>query len=169
MVAGNPADGHGHAPLRLESGSVLVVDDKGRPVFSKAVDEVRPIASITKLMTAMVVIDASLPLNEAITISKEDCDNLRHSRSRLRLGTATLTRGEMLKIALMSSENRAAAALGRTTFPGGTPAFVAAMNRKAHAIGMSNSRFADPTGSKPPMSPRPPTWPRWCVRPANIH
>jgi D-alanyl-D-alanine endopeptidase (penicillin-binding protein 7) len=124
----------------------LVVDDKGRPVFSKAVDEVRPIASITKLMTAMVVLDAGLPMDETITISKEDCDTLRHSRSRLRLGKATLTRGDMLKLALMSSENRAASALGRTTFPGGTPAFVAAMNRKAHALGMSNSHFADPTG-----------------------
>jgi len=146
VAAGSNAGKHGRMPLRLESGSVLVVDDQGRPVFSKAEDEVRPIASITKLMTAMVVLDAGLPLDEAITISKEDSDNLRHSRSRLRLGKATLTRGEMLKIALMSSENRAAAALGRTTFPSGPPTFVAAMNRKAHAIGMSNSRFADPTG-----------------------
>lgn len=135
-----------HSPLRLASKSVLVVDDKGQPVFSKAVHKVRPIASITKLMTAMVVLDAGVSLDETITICMADRDTLRHSRSRLLLGKATLPRGEMLKLALMSSENRAAAALGRTTFAGGTSAFVAAMNRKARALGMRHSHFADPTG-----------------------
>jgi serine-type D-Ala-D-Ala endopeptidase (penicillin-binding protein 7) len=137
---------HNSGPPRLESRSALVIDDKGHIVFGKDVDEVRPIASITKLMTAMVVLDAKPPMDEDITISREDYDDLRHSRSRLIVGKATLPRREMLKVALMSSDNRAASALGRTTFPGGKPAFVAAMNRKAQALGMSNSHFTDPTG-----------------------
>jgi serine-type D-Ala-D-Ala endopeptidase (penicillin-binding protein 7) len=139
----------GHEPHHIphiESQSVLVVDDKGRPIFSKDIHEVRPIASITKLMTAMVVLDARLPMGQGIIITQDDCDTLRHSRSRLRQGKATLSRREMLQIALMSSENRAAAALARTSFPGGTPAFVAAMNRKARALGMTDSHFVDPTG-----------------------
>jgi len=131
---------------RVESGSVLVVDIQGNTVFSKAEQEVRPIASVTKLMTAMVVLDQNLPMDEVITITVEDQDNLRHSRSRLRPNQAALTREQMLHVALMSSENRAASALGRTTFPGGIVEFVAAMNRKAQEIGMTNSRFADATG-----------------------
>jgi D-alanyl-D-alanine endopeptidase (penicillin-binding protein 7) len=107
---------------------------------------VKPIASITKLMTAMVVLDTRPDMDQLITISGDDRDLLRHSRSRLRPGRATLPRGEMLMIALMSSENRAASALARTTFPGGTPVFVAAMNRKAKALGMTSSHFADATG-----------------------
>lgn len=131
---------------RLESGSVLVVDAQGNFVFSKKEQEVRPIASITKMMTAMVVLDQNLPMDEILTITAEDQDNLRHSRSRLRPNQAILTREQMLHVALMSSENRAASALGRTTFPGGITEFVEAMNRKAQEIGMLNTKFADSTG-----------------------
>src|SRR5690606_37824876 len=106
--------------------------------------ELRPIASITKLMTALVVIESGLPLDEVLTISSDDIDRMRHSRSRLPVGTR-LTRGEMLHLALMSSENRAANALGRH-YPGGLPAFVRAMNDKARALGMRHTRFVEPTG-----------------------
>jgi D-alanyl-D-alanine endopeptidase (penicillin-binding protein 7) len=131
---------------RLESSSAMVVDVQGNVIFSKAEQEVRPIASITKLMTAMVVLDQDLPMDEVITITSEDQDKLRHSRSRLRPDQAALTRGQMLHVALMSSENRAASALGRTTFPGGITEFVDAMNRKAQKLGMVNTKFADSTG-----------------------
>jgi len=130
----------------VQSGSVLVVDATGHQIFAKNPDIKRPIASITKLMTAMVVLDTDLPLSEMITISAEDRDELLNTRSRLADGLATLSRFELLHIALMSSENRAAAALGRTTFTGGTPAFVTAMNRKAQRLGMANTRFFDSTG-----------------------
>lgn len=135
---------HEHG-LQVLSSSALVIDQKsGKPLFSKSPDEQRPIASITKLMTAMVVLDAKLPMHEAISIEPEDMDLLRGSNSRLQIGT-TLSRREMLQLALMSSENRAAAALARN-YPGGTKAFVAAMNRKAKQLGMVNSYFVDPTG-----------------------
>jgi len=132
--------------LRLRSAVALVADQYGRRVYAKHSGDVKPIASITKLMTAMVVLDANLPMGERITILEVDRDRLRHSRSRLRTNRATLSRRELLTIALMSSENRAAAALGRTSLPGGTPAFVEAMNRKAKSIGMRNSHFADASG-----------------------
>jgi serine-type D-Ala-D-Ala endopeptidase (penicillin-binding protein 7) len=131
----------------LRSAAVLVVDALGdRIVYGKQIATVKPIASITKLMTAMVVLDARVRMDQVISIREEDRDRLRFSRSRLRIGKARLTRAEMLLVTLMSSDNRAAAALGRTTFAGGTPAFVAAMNRKAQQLGMRDSRFADPTG-----------------------
>ncbi len=133
--AGNPG---------LKSASALVVDRNGNVIYGKDTDTVRPIASITKLMTAMVVLDAKLPMDEKITITKEDRDTVRNSGSRLDYG-ATLTRRQMLLLALMSSENRAASALGRT-YPGGREKFVAAMNRKAKELGMTHSRFADPAG-----------------------
>jgi D-alanyl-D-alanine endopeptidase (penicillin-binding protein 7) len=132
--------------LHLRSAVALVVDDQGRRVYAKRSSDIKPIASITKLMTAMVVLDAGVPLREAITVTEADRDRLRHSRSRLRTNQATLTREELLTVALMSSDNRAAAAMGRTTFPGGTPAFVDAMNRKARELGMRDSRFADASG-----------------------
>ncbi len=136
--------GRASAP-ELKSSSALVVDQAaGRPLFAKNVDHVVPIASITKLMTAMVVLDAKLPLDERITISEEDKDLLKGTRSRLRIGTA-LTRSELLHLALMASENRAAEALTRV-FPGGSKAFVAAMNQKAVELGMWRSRFVDGTG-----------------------
>lgn len=132
--------------LRLLSSSFLVVDDQGHRIAGKAVDSVRPIASVTKLMTAMVVLDARLELEELIPLDSDDRDLLRNSRSRLRVQNARLSRKDLLLIALMSSENRAAAALGRTTFEGGLPAFVQAMNHKAQELGMYQSRFADATG-----------------------
>jgi len=132
--------------LSLKSGAAFVADDHGRRIYGKHSGDVKPIASVTKLMTAMVVLDAGLPMDERITILAADRDTLRNSRSRLRTSQATLTRREMLTIALMSSENRAAAALGRTTFTGGTPAFVRAMNRKAQSLGMAESHFADASG-----------------------
>jgi D-alanyl-D-alanine endopeptidase (penicillin-binding protein 7) len=105
---------------------------------------VLPIASITKLMTALVVLEAGLPLDERLTISQEDVDTEKGSGSRLRVGT-TLSRGEMLHLALMSSENRAAHALGRT-FPGGLESFVPLMNKKAQDLGMQHTTYVEPTG-----------------------
>lgn len=130
----------------LRSASALVLDSRGNPIYAKDAHTVRPIASITKMMTAIVILDSQLDLDEKITITKEDRDMIRLTGSRLEYG-ATLTRRELVLLALMSSENRAAAALGRT-YPGGTPAFVAAMNRTAEKLGMRNSRFADPVGLK---------------------
>ena len=132
-------------PLALRSSAALVVDqDTNEVLFSKNDTAVLPIASITKLMTALVVTEAEQPLERSLTISQADVDTLKGSGSRLRVGSR-LSRGEMLHLALMSSENRAAHALGRN-FPGGVPAFVAAMNRKARELGMTDTRFADPTG-----------------------
>jgi serine-type D-Ala-D-Ala endopeptidase (penicillin-binding protein 7) len=132
-------------PLDLRSASVLVLDqDTNEVLLSKNPDAVLPIASITKLMTALVVADARQALDEELTINAEDIDTEKGSRSRLQLGT-TLTRGEMLHLALMASENRAANALGRH-YPGGLPAFVEAMNRKAQALGMVHTRYVEPTG-----------------------
>ena len=128
----------------LKSSSALVVDQSGRVLFAKNVDHVVPIASITKLMTAMVVIDAGLPLTEQIAISENDKDLLKGTRSRLHIGTV-LTRRELLHLALMASENRAAEALSRV-YPGGPKAFVAAMNQKAVELGMWRTRFVDGTG-----------------------
>jgi D-alanyl-D-alanine endopeptidase (penicillin-binding protein 7) len=128
----------------LHSASALVLDAEGNLIYGKDVDTVRPIASITKLMTAMVVLDADLDLNEHITITEEDRDHLRMTGSRLRVG-ATLPRRDLLLLALMSSENRAAAALGRT-YPGGKAEFVEQMNSKAASLDMHRSHFADPAG-----------------------
>ncbi|WON74733.1 D-alanyl-D-alanine endopeptidase [Nitrosospira sp. Is2] len=131
--------------LKLKSQAALIMDARQeRILFDKNPDKVMPIASITKLMTAMVVLDAQLPLNEEIFIEEADVDILKNTRSRLRVGTS-LSREEMLRLALMSSENRAAAALGRS-YPGGARGFVDAMNRKAFELGMGNSYFVDSTG-----------------------
>ena len=131
--------------LDLKSSVALVVDsDTNEVLFSKNPQVVLPIASLTKLMTAVVVTEAKLPLNEALTITDDDIDTEKNSRSRLRVGT-TLSREEMLHLALMSSENRAANALGRN-YPGGLPAFVLAMNAKARALGMNDTRYVEPTG-----------------------
>lgn len=131
--------------LQLGSAVAMIVDQQsGETLFSRNAANQAPIASITKLMTAMVVLDAGLSMDETITISDADVDWLRNSGSRLRVGT-TLTRQETLQLALMSSENRAAAALART-YPGGTPQFVAAMNRKAAELGMRQTHFVDSTG-----------------------
>ena len=136
------------AKLRLASANVLVLDAKaGQPVYAKAADEVTPIASLTKLMTAMVTLDANLPMDEVIDVDMQDFDFLKGSSSKLRLGAA-LPRREMLRMALIASENRAASSLARH-YPGGMPAFVEAMNAKAAVLGMTHTRFADPTGLTP--------------------
>jgi D-alanyl-D-alanine endopeptidase (penicillin-binding protein 7) len=129
----------------LKSSAALVIDQgSGRPIFAKNVDMVTPIASITKVMTAMVVLDAGLDLDERIVITEDDRDLLKGTRSRLAIGTV-LSRRELLHLALMASENRAAEALTRV-YPGGPRAFVAAMNQKAIEIGMWRTRFTDGTG-----------------------
>jgi D-alanyl-D-alanine endopeptidase (penicillin-binding protein 7) len=130
--------------LRVESKAALVVDEFGNPLYAKDADTQRPIASITKLMTAMVVLDGRQDLNEVLKIGSEDRDRLRGTRSRLAFGTA-LTREQMLKLALMSSENRAAAALARH-YRGGSRRFVTFMNLKAEALRLRDTLFADPTG-----------------------
>ncbi|MFN3297869.1 D-alanyl-D-alanine endopeptidase [Caldimonas sp.] len=132
-------------PLDLKSSVALVLDqDTEEVLFSKNPQAVLPIASLTKLMTALVVIEAGQPLDEMLTITREDIDTEKGSRSRLAVGTR-LSREEMLHLALMSSENRAAHALGRH-YPGGLGPFVAAMNRKARELGMHDTRFVEPTG-----------------------
>ncbi len=130
---------------RLASAIALIYDEQAQqPIYAKNVDNVVPIASITKLMTAMVVLDARLPLDEPITIGAQDMDHFKRTRTRMRVGM-TLTRGELLKLALMASENTAAAALART-YPGGTQVALAMMNAKARELGMNSTRFDDPTG-----------------------
>ncbi len=132
-------------PLAVQSGSALVIEQGGGdPLFQKNASAIAPIASITKLMTAMVVLDSEPSLQAPIAIADDDVDLLRGSHSRLHVG-AVMTRETALLLALMSSENRAANALARN-YPGGMPAFLAAMNIKARALGMVDTRFEDPTG-----------------------
>jgi len=134
----------GSAP-KLHSAIALIYDQQTqRPLYTKNSDAQTPIASITKLMTAMVMLDAKLPLDEKISIDVADIDMLKGTHSRLRIGM-TLVRSELLKLALMASENRAAAALART-YPGGYNAAILAMNNKARELGMQNTRFLDPAG-----------------------
>lgn len=129
----------------LSSQSALIFNNRtGEILYQKNADRVMPIASISKLMSAMVILDARLDMNERITITPDEIDRLKGTGSRLAIGT-TLTRAEMLHLSLMSSENRATHALGRT-YPGGMSAFVAAMNAKAQSLGMYSSRFYEPTG-----------------------
>ncbi len=135
----------GSSDLQLASAKALVINQKtGEVVYAKNTNTPSPIASITKLMTAMVMLDAGLSLDDTIYVSEEDVDYLKGSSSRLPVGSA-LARGDMLQLALMASENRAASAMARN-YPGGRNAFVNAMNAKAQAIGMVNTHFADPTG-----------------------
>jgi serine-type D-Ala-D-Ala endopeptidase (penicillin-binding protein 7) len=132
-------------PAELKSSVALAVDSRtGKTLFEKNSQAVLPIASITKLMTAMVVLDAKQPMGEPLEISSADVDLEKNSRSRLRTGSV-LNRGELLQLALMASENRAANALGRY-YPGGSEAFIAAMNRKAKSIQMEDTQFFDATG-----------------------
>jgi serine-type D-Ala-D-Ala endopeptidase (penicillin-binding protein 7) len=132
----------------LRSAAVMVQDAAtGEVVINKNSEAVVPIASITKLMTAMIILDRGLDLEQRIVVSREDVDTHKGTRSRLMPGTM-LTRDELLLLALMASENRAAAALART-YPGGVPAFVKAMNEKAAELGMSDSQFIEPTGLSP--------------------
>jgi D-alanyl-D-alanine endopeptidase (penicillin-binding protein 7) len=131
--------------LRLSASAALVLDqDTGQVLLHRNEDAVLPIASLTKLMTALVITDARLPMDQVITVTDDDVDTERHSRSRLRVGTS-LSRAEALQVALMSSENRAAHALART-YPAGIRSFVQAMNAKARALGMKHTTYVDPTG-----------------------
>jgi D-alanyl-D-alanine endopeptidase (penicillin-binding protein 7) len=134
-----------HDALDLKSSVALVLDQSNSQVLlDKNSDVALPIASITKLMTALVVVEAKQDMDEILEITGADIDREKNSSSRLRPG-ARMSRGDMLHIALMSSENRAASALGRN-YPGGLPAVVAAMNAKAKALGMSDTRYVEPTG-----------------------
>ena len=131
--------------LKLRSYAAIVFDEHDNEVImSRNAEEVVPVASLSKLMTAMVMLDAKLDMDELIAISKADKDRLRYSKSRLRKGMK-FTRKDLLLIALVASENRAAMALART-YPGGSNEFVNAMNRKAHSLGLTKTRFADPAG-----------------------
>jgi D-alanyl-D-alanine endopeptidase (penicillin-binding protein 7) len=139
----------------VRSNVVLVQDlSSNTTLFSRNDDTARPIASITKLMTAIVIVDANQSMSEIVEVTSSDIDTVKHSRSRLPVGTK-LSRGDMMHLALMSSENRAANALGRH-YPGGMTAFVAAMNNKAKQLGMTQSRFVEPTvlSSENVSSPR---------------
>jgi D-alanyl-D-alanine endopeptidase (penicillin-binding protein 7) len=130
---------------KLKSSSVLIVDQSDSTVlYSRRSDVAAPIASITKLMTALVVLDAKQPLDEPIAITQQEAMLPKTRGSRLSVGTV-LTRGDLMHLALMSSENRAAHALG-ASYPGGVPAIVKAMNLKAAALGMTTAQFVDPTG-----------------------
>ncbi|MDH4381973.1 MAG: D-alanyl-D-alanine endopeptidase [Gammaproteobacteria bacterium] len=146
-AAGAQLAGAGRA-LQLQSTSVLVIDrERNTVLLARNPDERSSIASITKLMTAMVTLDARLPMEQTVTISNEDIDRYKGTHSRLSVGTH-LTRRDILRLALMSSENRAAAALART-YPGGRAKFIAAMNSKAQALGMRSTTFVDAAGLKP--------------------
>ncbi len=131
--------------LDLKSSVAYVIDqDTNEVLLSKNDQAVLPIASITKLMTGLIISEAKLPMDESIAITQDDVDTEKGSSSRLRVG-ATLTRGELLHLALMASENRAAHALGRT-YPGGMSTFVGLMNAKAAQLGMRDTRYVEPTG-----------------------
>jgi D-alanyl-D-alanine endopeptidase (penicillin-binding protein 7) len=139
---------HDPARLKLASANVLVLDAAAdRQIYAKAADEVTPIASVTKLMTAMVVLDSQQSMDEVLDVDMDDFDYLKNSSSRLRMGTQ-LSRREMLRLALMSSENRAASSLARH-YPGGKSAFVTAMNFKAASLGLTHTHYEDPTGLSP--------------------
>jgi len=144
-VALGAASPQASARLSLKSASALVLDQNtGQALVEKQAAAVVPIASLTKLMTAMVLLDAHLDPAELLTITSDDKDSLRHSRSRLPVGTR-LPREQALLLALVASENRAAHALGRT-YPGGLANFVLAMNAKARELGLSGAHFEDPSG-----------------------
>ncbi|HET7775943.1 MAG TPA: D-alanyl-D-alanine endopeptidase [Azospira sp.] len=144
-VSSVPADFGEAQRLAVQSSAALVLDQgNGEVIYQKNASAVVPIASITKLMTAMVVLDSQPNLSAPVTIGEEDIDTLKGSRSRLSVGTV-LTREHALLLALMSSENRAAHTLARH-YPGGLPSFVEAMNRKARSLGMMDTHFQDPTG-----------------------
>lgn len=147
LASPQPAKGPTPDPkkLQLASVSALVIDvTNGRTLYEKNPQTVVPIASVTKLMTAVVVLDAKLDLNETLTVDENDRDTLKSTWSRIRFGTQ-VSRRDALNLALMSSENRMASALARH-YPGGRSAFIAAMNRKAKKLGMNDSRFVDATG-----------------------
>jgi D-alanyl-D-alanine endopeptidase (penicillin-binding protein 7) len=145
LLAISPAPARAAGDPSLKSLAVLVVDqDTGESLISKNADVVMPIASLTKLMTAVVVLDARLPMDEMLEITDDDVDREKHTHSRLAVGTR-LSRSQMLLLALMSSENRAALSLSRA-YPGGREAFISHMNAKAASLGMTSTHFADPAG-----------------------
>ena len=132
-------------PLALASSVALVLDQSNSEIlFEKNANVALPIASITKLMTGLVVVQAQQDMHEILSVTDDDVDHEKHTSSRLRVG-ARMSRGDLLHIALMSSENRAASALGRN-YPGGITAFVAAMNAKAKQLGMNDTRYVDSSG-----------------------
>jgi D-alanyl-D-alanine endopeptidase (penicillin-binding protein 7) len=136
---------HRASSLKVSSHIAMIFDEQTQlPLYNKNTQTVVPIASITKLMTAMVLLDANLPMDEVVSVEQDDPNTVKRARSRLRVGMA-FTRNEMLRMALMASENRAALALARS-YPGGAAALVAAMNAKARVLGMESTRFFDPTG-----------------------
>ncbi|CAJ1892566.1 D-alanyl-D-alanine endopeptidase [Aeromonas jandaei] len=146
-MLGWPAASAAPSPAKLDvrSESALVVDvNSGKTLYQKNANKARPIASLTKLMTALVVLEARQNLDQIITVDKDDIDRVKHTHSRIRMGTK-VTRRDALHLALMSSENRMASALGRH-YPGGRSAFVRAMNNKARQLGMRNTHFYDSTG-----------------------
>jgi serine-type D-Ala-D-Ala endopeptidase (penicillin-binding protein 7) len=143
ITLGEDYDGSG--VLQLASGKALIINQNtGEIIYAKNTNFPTPIASITKLMTAMVILDANQSLDDEVYVSDEDVDYLKGTRSRLAVGSG-LSRSDMLQLALMASENRAASALAHN-FPGGKEAFVKAMNAKARELGLKHTRFADPTG-----------------------
>jgi serine-type D-Ala-D-Ala endopeptidase (penicillin-binding protein 7) len=147
LLATAPFVAWAQAPF-LYSRSAIVYDvGRGEVLLEKNADDVQPIASLTKLMTAMVVLDSAQSLEDMVTVDDDDIDRLKHSGSRIPIG-ASLERGEMLRLALMASENRAASALSRA-FPGGQPAFIQAMNEKARALQMASTHFDDSSGLSP--------------------
>jgi len=132
----------------VQSAGVFVLDPvSGQTLFAKNADQQAPIASITKLMTAMVVLDAKLAMDEAVELTSEDVDTIKNTHSRLPIGSH-FRRDDLLRLALMASDNRAASALGRT-YPGGLAAAVAAMNTKAQALGLTQTRYVDSSGLSP--------------------
>lgn len=131
-------------PILRSSMALVINQEDGSIIYAKHSTVKSPIASLTKLMTAMVALDANLPPDELLAVTQDDVDILKGSTSKLKVG-ATLSRKAMLHLALMASENRAASALART-YPGGVPAFIAAMNKKAYDLGMSQTHFRDSTG-----------------------
>ncbi|MBL8521865.1 MAG: D-alanyl-D-alanine endopeptidase [Betaproteobacteria bacterium] len=146
-AAGTPDFTKDGAP-NLLSSAVMVFDPvTGKELFAKNADAPVPIASITKIMTAMVVLDAKLGMDDPVIIDAADIDTIKGSRSRLPVGSA-FRREDLMRLALMASDNRAASALGRA-YPGGMPAFVDAMNAKARLLTLSSTRFVDPTGLAP--------------------
>jgi serine-type D-Ala-D-Ala endopeptidase (penicillin-binding protein 7) len=141
-------ESQGAVEPKLQSSQVLVFDPaSGQTLYAKNADQATPIASITKLMTAMVVIDANLPLDEVIEITADDVDRIKNTTSRLPLGSH-FRRDDLLRLALMASDNRAASALGRN-YPGGLPAFVDAMNAKAKLLGLQHTHYVDSSGLSP--------------------
>jgi len=167
-AGGAHALAHDDGPLRLSANAALVIDQNSREVlFSKNDRAVLPIASLTKLMTGLLVADAKLPLDEEITITEEDLDTYKGTGSRLSIGTR-LTRGELLHIALMSSENRAANALGRT-YPGGLSNFVRLMNQKAASSACATPATSSPLACRSRTVPARATWRCWWPQPISVH